>query len=155
MLRYQFDITYVKGELNKVADCLLQYFKSDTCDDVHEAHDFVQAEKRIDPEGKDLPLHWFQEIAEQQVEIRAMQAHELRRSKRLKENVEARDLKAQGLADAWTTEDVPIGDVSSADDNITIGQALNSAAPVSAAVDAGDAQLRRHIQQGYAKDTFF
>ncbi|KAG6881060.1 hypothetical protein C0993_003010, partial [Termitomyces sp. T159_Od127] len=64
-----FDITYVKGELNKVADCLLQYFESDTCDDVHDAHDFVQADKRIDPDGEDLPLHWFQEIAEHQVEI--------------------------------------------------------------------------------------
>ncbi|KAG6882137.1 hypothetical protein C0992_012643, partial [Termitomyces sp. T32_za158] len=140
MLRYQFDITYVKGELNKVADCLSQYFESDTRDDVHEAHDFVQADKRIDPEGKDLPLHWFQEIAEQQVEIQAMQARELRRSKRLKENVEARNLKARGLADARAAEAVPIGDVLSADDNITIGQALNSAALVSAAVDAGDAQ---------------
>ncbi|KAG6880640.1 hypothetical protein C0992_003202, partial [Termitomyces sp. T32_za158] len=84
-----------------------------------------------------------------------MQARELRRSKWLKENVEARDLEAQGLADARTAEDVPIGDVSSADDDITIGQALNSAAPVSAAVDAGDAQLRRRIKQGYAKDAFF
>ena len=30
MSRYQFDITYVKGELNKVTDCLSRYFKSDT-----------------------------------------------------------------------------------------------------------------------------
>ncbi|KAG6870059.1 hypothetical protein C0992_001159, partial [Termitomyces sp. T32_za158] len=140
MSRYQFDITYVKGELNKVVDCLSRYFESDTRDDVHEAHDFVQADKRIDLEGKDLPLHQFQEIAEQQVEIQAMQARELRCSKRLKENVEARDLEAQGLAEARSADDVPIGDVSSTDDNITLGQALNSAVPVSAAVDAGDAQ---------------
>ncbi|KAG6871616.1 hypothetical protein C0993_002981 [Termitomyces sp. T159_Od127] len=65
----QFDITYVKEELNKVADCLSQYFESDTHDDVHDAHDFVQADKCIDPDGEDLPLHWFQEIAERQVEI--------------------------------------------------------------------------------------
>ncbi|KAG6892062.1 hypothetical protein C0992_002039, partial [Termitomyces sp. T32_za158] len=84
-----------------------------------------------------------------------MQARELRRSKRLKENVEARDLEAQGLADARSADDEPIGDVSSTNDDITLGQALNSAVPVSAAVDAGDAQMRRRIQQGYAKDTFF
>ncbi|KAG6892989.1 hypothetical protein C0992_011647, partial [Termitomyces sp. T32_za158] len=119
------------------------------------AYDFVQADKRIDPEGEDLPLHRFQEIAEQHVEIRAMQARELRRSTRLKENVEARDLEAQGLADAQAADDEPIGDVSSTDDDITLGQALNSVVPVSVVVDAGDAQLRRRIQQGYAKDAFF
>ncbi|KAG6892230.1 hypothetical protein C0992_001404, partial [Termitomyces sp. T32_za158] len=84
-----------------------------------------------------------------------MQARELRRSKRLKENVEARNLEAQGLADARFADDMPIGDVSSTDDDITLGQALNSVVPVSAAVDARDAQMRRRIQQGYAKDTFF
>ncbi|KAG6881730.1 hypothetical protein C0995_002794, partial [Termitomyces sp. Mi166 len=51
----------------------------DTQDDVHDVHNFVQADKRIDPEGKDLPLHRFQEIVEHQVEIRAMQAHKLHR----------------------------------------------------------------------------
>ncbi|KAG6883826.1 hypothetical protein C0992_007681, partial [Termitomyces sp. T32_za158] len=100
MLRYQFDITYVKGELNKVVDCLSRYFKSDTHDDVHNVYDFVQANKRIDLEGKDLPLHWFQEIAEHHIEIRAMQDHELRHSKRLKEQLEVQDLEAQGLASA-------------------------------------------------------
>ncbi|KAG6870192.1 hypothetical protein C0992_000778, partial [Termitomyces sp. T32_za158] len=84
-----------------------------------------------------------------------MQARELRRSKRLKENVEARDLEAQGLAEAQAADDEPIGDVSSTDDDITLGQALNSVVPGSVVVDAGDAQLRRRIQQGYAKDAFF
>jgi hypothetical protein len=28
--RFDFDITYVKGEYNKVANCLSQYFESDT-----------------------------------------------------------------------------------------------------------------------------
>ncbi|KAG6873961.1 hypothetical protein C0992_008265, partial [Termitomyces sp. T32_za158] len=106
------------------------------CDDIHEAHDFVQADKRIDLEGKDQPLHRFQEIAEQQIEIQAMQACELR-------------------CNAQTTEDLPIGDVSSRDDDLTVGQALNSAAPAAVTVDTGDVQLHRRIQQGYAADTFF
>ncbi|KAG6879925.1 hypothetical protein C0995_007145, partial [Termitomyces sp. Mi166 len=97
MSRYDFDIIYVKGELNKVVDCLSQYFESDTPDDVHNVYDYVQADKRIDPEGKDLPLHRFHKIVEKRVEIRAMQAQELHRSKRLREQKELRDLEAQQM----------------------------------------------------------
>ncbi|KAG6874667.1 hypothetical protein C0992_007047, partial [Termitomyces sp. T32_za158] len=155
MLHYQFDITYVKGELNKVVDCLSRYFESNTCDDIHEAHEFVQADKHIDPKGKDLPLHQFQEIAEQHIGIRAMQARELHRSKRLKKNMEARDLKAQCLADAWPAKALPHVDMSSTNDNLTVGQALNSAGPATVMIDSGDAQLHKCIQQGYVADTFF
>ncbi|KAG6893462.1 hypothetical protein C0995_000490 [Termitomyces sp. Mi166 len=97
---YDFDITYVKGELNKVADCLSQYFESDTTDDVHNVYDYVQADKWIDPEGKDLPLHRFHEIMKERVEIQAMQAQELCRSKRLKEQLELRNLEAQQMVEA-------------------------------------------------------
>ncbi|KAG6881385.1 hypothetical protein C0995_002056, partial [Termitomyces sp. Mi166 len=103
MSRYDFDITYVKGELNKVADCLSQYFESDTADDVHNVYDYVQVDKRIDPEGEDLPLHRFHKIAEKRVKIRAMQAQELRRSKQLKEQKELRDLEAQQMEEATKT----------------------------------------------------
>ncbi|KAG6899193.1 hypothetical protein C0995_006682 [Termitomyces sp. Mi166 len=123
-LRYQFDITYVKGELNKVADCLSQYFESDTQDNVHDVHDFVQADKRIDLEGEDLPLHRFQEIVEHQVEIRAMQAHELHRSKRLKEQLELRDLEAQHMLEAPMVGAQPVGEPSSNDDNPLVAQIL-------------------------------
>ncbi|KAG6893317.1 hypothetical protein C0992_010503 [Termitomyces sp. T32_za158] len=56
----------------------------------HKALEFfkTQADKRIDPDGEDLLLHRFQEIAEHHVEIRAMQAHALRCSKWLKEQLE-------------------------------------------------------------------
>ncbi|KAG6874243.1 hypothetical protein C0992_008007, partial [Termitomyces sp. T32_za158] len=69
-----------------------------------------------------------------------MQAWELRRSKQLKENVEAHDLEAQGLADARPAEELPIRDVSSTNDDLTVGQALNSTATAAATVDSGDAQ---------------
>jgi hypothetical protein len=39
--RFDFDITYIKGELNKVADCLSWYYKSDTKADAHEPHEYV------------------------------------------------------------------------------------------------------------------
>ncbi|KAG6855646.1 hypothetical protein C0995_005972, partial [Termitomyces sp. Mi166 len=67
---------------------------------MHNVYDYVQADKRIDPEGKDLPLHRFHEIAEKRVEIRAMQAQELCHSKRLKEQLELHDLEAQQMVEA-------------------------------------------------------
>ncbi|KAG6858655.1 hypothetical protein C0995_014967, partial [Termitomyces sp. Mi166 len=91
------------GELNKVTDCLLQYFESDIIDDVHNIYDYVQADKQIDPEGKDLPLHRFHEIVEKKVEIQAMQAQKLRHSKWLKEQLELCDLEAQQMVEATKT----------------------------------------------------
>lgn len=38
---YDFNITHVKGELNKVADCLLCYFESDMGDKEHAAHEYI------------------------------------------------------------------------------------------------------------------
>ncbi|KAG6858027.1 hypothetical protein C0995_003300, partial [Termitomyces sp. Mi166 len=123
MSRYDFDITYVKGELNKVTDCLLQYFESNTPDDMHNVYDYVQADKRIDPEGKDLPLHRFHKIAEKRVEIQAMQAQELRCSKQLREQKELHDLEAQQMEEATKTPNRGIESFSH-NDNPSLAQVL-------------------------------
>ncbi|KAG6893206.1 hypothetical protein C0992_010889, partial [Termitomyces sp. T32_za158] len=142
-------------ELNKVADCLSQYFESDTRDDVDDVHDFVQADKHIDPDGEDLPLHWFQEIAEHCVEIRAMQAHALRHSKWLKEQLEVRDLEAQGLAGAEPAVMRPREEPSSSDDNPTVEQVLGLAESSPRTTDLEDAQLHTWIRRGYSQDKFY
>jgi len=82
MSRFDFDITYVKGEYNKVADCLSRYYKSDTTADVHDYHDYVQADLKVDPTGEDLPSARYQEVVERTVEMRAMHAMETQRSQR-------------------------------------------------------------------------
>ncbi len=97
MSRFQFDIMYVKGGYNKVADCLSQYYKSDTAADVHDMSDYVQVDRKVDPEGEDLLQGRMQEIKERVVKIRAMQAIELRRSKRLRKVKEQHNIKAEEL----------------------------------------------------------
>ena len=97
MSRFDFDITYIKGEYNKIADCLSRYYESDTNADVHETHEYVQVDRRIDPEGEDLPQERTQEIMERVIEIRAMQALEVRRSNRLREAKEQREIEAEEL----------------------------------------------------------
>ncbi|KAG6881579.1 hypothetical protein C0995_001416, partial [Termitomyces sp. Mi166 len=173
MSRYDFDITYVKGKLNKVADCLSRYFESDTPDDVHNVYDYVQADKRIDPEGKDLPLHRFHKIMEKRVEIQAMQAQKLCCSKRLKEQKELRDLEAQQMVEATKTPNKGI-ESSSHDDNPSLVQALEKRTESSTTNDNpavaqvlatgtkvpvnsehGEAQMCVHILQGYKKDRMY
>jgi hypothetical protein len=39
--RFDFNITYVKGELNKAADCLSRYYENDTHVDIHEVHEYI------------------------------------------------------------------------------------------------------------------
>jgi len=85
MSKFEFDITYIKGELNKVADCLSRYFENDMSNDVHELHEYVQVDRRIDPDGEDLPRERYQEVVEKTVEIRVMQVVEARHSQRLRE----------------------------------------------------------------------
>jgi hypothetical protein len=100
MSRFDFDITYVKGELNKVADCLSCYFKNDTMDKAHEVHDYVRVDTEMDPLGEDLPTYRFNEMKECVVEICALRSMELRRSHQLAELTEDCDLEAQVMAEA-------------------------------------------------------
>ncbi|KAG6858798.1 hypothetical protein C0995_013828 [Termitomyces sp. Mi166 len=140
---------------------------------MHNVYDYVQVDKRIDPEGEDLPLHRFHKIVEKRVEIRAMQAQELRHSKRLREQKELRDLEAQQMVEATKTPNKGI-ESSSHDDNPSLAQvlekrtessttdddlavaqilAMGTKAPVNSEHD--EAQMRVHILQEYKKDWMY
>jgi hypothetical protein len=101
MSRFNFDITYIKGELNKVADCLSRYYENDTESDAYEPYEYVHADARIDPTGEDLPIPRFQEITEKTIEIRE---GELRHSQRLQERLKERDIEARIMAEANSRE---------------------------------------------------
>jgi hypothetical protein len=70
--RFDYDIQYVKGSSNKVADSLSQYYQSDTEDDLHPQYDFVNVDSQLDPEGEDL-------LWNRLVEVRAMRPDKLKR----------------------------------------------------------------------------
>ncbi|KAG6858092.1 hypothetical protein C0995_002705 [Termitomyces sp. Mi166 len=140
---------------------------------MHNVYDYVQADKQIDPEGEDLPLHRFHEIVEKRVEIRAMQAQELRRSKQLKEQKELRDLEAQQMVEATKTPNKGIESLShndnpslaqvlekrtessTTDDDPAVAQvlAMGTKAPVNSEHD--EVQMHIHILQGYKKDWMY
>ena len=98
--RFTFDITYIKGDLNKVADCLSRYYESDTIQDIHQYDEYVRADARIDPAGEDLPAQRYKEMTERVIEIRAMREDERRRSARIRERKEQRDIEAEEMAQA-------------------------------------------------------
>ena len=53
--RFDFEVTYVKGQYNIVADCLSRYYLSDLPGETHAEHQYVSADVRLDPDGDDLP----------------------------------------------------------------------------------------------------
>ena len=53
--RFDFEVTYVKGQYNIVADCLSRYYSSDLPGETHVDHQYVAADVRLDPDGGDLP----------------------------------------------------------------------------------------------------
>ena len=52
--RFDFEIIYVQGKENVVADCLSRYYKSDTEGDKHPSYVYVSMDLRLDPDGEDL-----------------------------------------------------------------------------------------------------
>ena len=75
MSQFDFDITYVKGELNKVVDCLSRYFENDKFNETHEVYDYLQEDAHM---GEDLPAYHFHEIKERVIELWALHSTKLR-----------------------------------------------------------------------------
>src|ERR1700730_17399377 len=62
MERFDYSITYIKGECNKVADCFSHYHMSDATDEIHLGHEYVKADIHLDPEGDELPCGRLEEV---------------------------------------------------------------------------------------------
>jgi len=60
--RFNFDVVYVKGTHNVVADCLSRYYASDTPVENHPEYQYVSADIRLDPAGDDLPRGLMPEL---------------------------------------------------------------------------------------------
>ena len=97
MSRFKFDITYIKGDLNKVTDCLSHYYENDTVQDVHLYNEYVHEDTHIDPAGEDLPTQRCKELMDHVNEMRAIHEHEHQHSKCLHKCKEQHDIEAEEM----------------------------------------------------------
>jgi hypothetical protein len=158
MSRFEFDITYIKGDLNKVADCLSRYYENDTVTNIYEPHEYVCADACIDPEGDDLPGPRFQEIISQMVKLRAIQASEHRQSQRIQDRINDRDLEAllmgePDVGDHVIPDPEPSGE--SPNENAMLGDSLFQRESDEKPEDLEDNHFLQAIKTGYANDKFF
>jgi Reverse transcriptase (RNA-dependent DNA polymerase)/RNase H-like domain found in reverse transcriptase len=65
---FNFDIRYVKGKLNKVADALSHYHQFNSWDDTPLVQHYVFADIHLDPNHEDLPWDWHLEMKNQVIE---------------------------------------------------------------------------------------
>src|ERR1700720_4329675 len=79
--RFNYDIQYIKGTSNKVADSLSRYYQSDMDEDSHPSYNYITVDAQFDTEREDLP--WIRMI-----EVRTMNMH----SRTLRENPEECDV---------------------------------------------------------------
>ena len=60
--RFNYTIMHVDGVDNKVVDCLSRYYENNTSEDNHSENTYVNADIRLDPDGKLLPTDCYTEL---------------------------------------------------------------------------------------------
>src|SRR6201986_69752 len=141
--RFDFDIQYVKGSSNKVADSLSRYYQSDTNDDVCQTYDYVNADLALDQEGEDLPWNRV-------VEIHAI--HDTPCKRPLHEAEEERGALAKEMAKAMK----PKGDSPPPrnDEDPTLFESLSAGPELTKFVKKATAYLDK-VRAGYNDDLLF
>jgi len=161
--RFTFDITYIIGELNKIVDCLLRYYKSNTVGETHNINEYIHADTHIDPEGKDLPLEYHQEKVEHVIEICARQDTVAWWSQRLVEHREEHDVEAEAMAEP-RHQPGETGSMhathSSGDDNPIEGDEMLGEALLRRNADPppstkNNNTFKQHVKGGYPLDKLF
>ena len=96
---------HIDGVDNKVADCLSCYYENDTSEDNHSENTYVNADIRLDPDGKLLPTDCYTEL----------HAAVTRWSKRLAKQQESHHIEAK-ILNSGDKQSPPSKDTSSIDD---------------------------------------
>ena len=112
---FNYTIMHIDGVDNKVVDCLSHYYENDTSEDNHSENTYVNADIRLDPDGKLLPTDCYTEL----------HAAATRRSKRLAKWLKSCHIKAE-ILNASDKQPLPSKDTSSIDDVTAIAAGNDS-----------------------------
>jgi hypothetical protein len=155
--RFNFDIQYIKGKLNKVADCLSRYYESDTWYDVYDISEYVDADVWLDPTLDDVPWNRLREIEDRTIEMHAIRVTEetrRRKSNRLAERQEERDVRTAELAAApEPATEAPVADAATEEDP-TVFASRACGEHLVAKLTANDLFIT-DIKSGYDHDSLF
>src|ERR1700722_38078 len=138
---FDYDIQYIKGTSNKVADSLSRYYQSDTDEDNHLLYDYVMVDALLDPEGEDLP--W----------IRMIKACAMTCSRTLRESPEECDIIAENL-DSPIMNGKASNDADKSDEDPTIIESLSNGPELRLHIEK-TADFIEKVKTGYRHDRLF
>ncbi|KAL1937189.1 hypothetical protein VTO73DRAFT_14488 [Trametes versicolor] len=134
--RFDFQIQWVEGLTNRVADALSRYYSSEEANTPHPPYDLVDADVRLDPEGDTLDN-------DRVLELRAV---------RIVDKREDRDVEADDLARYGPPR--PPEPSEAVEDDPTAA-ASTGGGPALEPILAADLDLRGTIRAAYGDDSFF
>src|SRR5215510_7490251 len=154
--RFDFDVTFVQGVTNKVADVLSRYFETDDWTDVVSAHDYVDADVRLDPHHEDLTWERHLELERNDVVELPLQATERALQLAHDGNIAAMfdHTVVERLTAITTAPHMYDTTVDPYTDDLTVTQSIgryNNALEIAKL----DEQFREEVRQAYAGDKLF
>jgi RNase H-like domain found in reverse transcriptase/Integrase zinc binding domain len=157
LLHFDFDIRYIKGKLNKVADTLSRYYQFDSWDDTPLAQHYIFADVRLDPNHEDLPWDRHIEIRDRVIENRSSAAQQKQVTEQLaalRERIEEQEMIAANMAATAGEADtaVPAGGIMG--DDPTIYESQVEGPDLHAHMSERD-PLNDDVLTGYAQDKLF
>ena len=167
LTRFDFDIVYIKGKTNLVADALSRYYENDQWSDPQVSIELVNADARLDPEGEDLPWERFEESKAMRTQINESLASDRRKrshrkpgeliTHKIAEGVESRQIEAAELAaNKEPDPQLTIEDRS----NLKVlndprgMDSLNHHADLRPKIE-GDQSFLKEMRKGYKRDSLF
>lgn len=169
LTHFDYDITYIKGKTNLVADVLSRYYENDEWDESPDVSLYVNADSWLDPEGKDLPWARFEEnhamrATEELPHISSRPQHQRHAPRRADEPIsyaikhpvieamEARQHEAEELVVHKEREPM-VGEQPPTNDHIdlTVGESMGHFPDLHPQVE-GDHSILSDIRCGYVKD---
>jgi hypothetical protein len=145
--RFQYEVMHVPGVLNKVADCLSRYYENDWYDEVHEPHNYVSADLRLDPNREDLTELRMQEITNVGRTPQVL-------ARRLRDCNEDCVAEADQMAEAAQQHDIPEPAVEDEGGDLTVADALQDGPSLRVIVLGGETFIHA-VREGYKGDNIF